>query len=198
MSDSSRSRRFATQRGYNLVEVLVAIAMVGVVTLSVITLFFVARGNVYSGKQMTTATAIGTQAMEDLSNLTLQGVYDAFKVTTATSPAVGTYTIEGVTYTNVLLRSTDASVIASPPADLTQEFVPSTGQGLLTAWRALASTRLSNGSVTVVLFPQQPNTPVLLANGNARAALLRVRVIVRWNEARRRRTAVFDTFKTQR
>ena len=198
MSDCSRSRRLARQRGYNLVEVLVAIAMVGVVTLSVITLFFVARGNVYSGKQMTTATAIATQAMEDLSNLTLQGVYDAFNVATATTPAVGTYTIEGVTYTNVLLRSTASNVVTSPPADISQETTPTGGTGLLTSWRALASSRLANGSVTVVMFPQQPNTPILLANGNARAALLRIRIIVRWNEGRRRRTAVFDTFKTQR
>lgn len=198
MSDCSRSRRLASQSGYNLVEVLVAMAMVGVVTLSVITLFFVARGNVYSGKQMTTATAIGTQAMEDLSNLTLQAVYDSFRVVTATTPTVGTYTIEGVTYTNVLLRSTATDIVATPPADISQEVTPTGGQGLLTAWRALASSRLGDGSVTVILFPQQPNTPVLLANGNARAALLRIRVIVRWNEARRRRTAVFDTFKTQR
>ena len=48
------------QSGYSLVEVLVAIAITAVVLLTVITLFYMGRRNVYSGKQTTQAVSIGT------------------------------------------------------------------------------------------------------------------------------------------
>jgi len=60
------------QAGYNLVEVLLAMAMLGVVTISIFTLFFMGRRNVYSGKQTSQAIAIATEVIEDLQPLNRQ------------------------------------------------------------------------------------------------------------------------------
>src|SRR5207237_889522 len=58
-----------TQSGYSLVEVLIALAITSVVLLTVVTLFYMGRRNVYSGKQMTYAVSVGTRMMEDLSSM---------------------------------------------------------------------------------------------------------------------------------
>lgn len=199
------------QRGYNLVEVLIAMALVGVVTLSILTLFSVARSSIYSGKESTQGLALGTHALEDLSNMTLQNVYDAFAInsTASPTPTLGTYVIDGVTYQNVMLRSTDANIlcceasVTTPqvaPADLQREATPTNGSGLLTLWRTqlLQNRMLQNGSITIVMAPRLPTAPVLNTSGNASAQLLRVRVIVRWQEALRKRSIVLDASKIQR
>jgi len=54
------------QSGYSLIEVLIAIAITSVVLLTVVTLFYMGRRNVYSGKQMTYAVSVGTRVLEDL------------------------------------------------------------------------------------------------------------------------------------
>lgn len=186
--------------GYSLIEVTVATALVGVVTLSVMTLFATGRANVYSGKQTTQAVAVATHAVEDLSSLTIQSVYDAFAITTATSPTPATYTIDATAYTNTLIRSTDPAIVAVPPADLAAEKTPTGGEGLLTRWKQeLARNRgLQKGSITVLLTPTTPATPVLNASGRANTQLLKIRIIVRWSEGPRKRSVVLDTARLQR
>ncbi len=193
-SSTNGHRRF--QAGYNLVEVLLAMAMLGVVSLSIFTLFFMGRRNVYSGKQTSQAIAIGTQVIEDLQPLNRQMLYNgAFGIAgTATG---GAFTIPaaqtgGVTYayTNSNIRSTNAAFIASPPADIATENTP---PGLLARWTALLGTKLTNGSVTVVLTPDKDPTNTPAQYGTAQ--LLRVRVFVRWLESGRRREVVLDTVK---
>lgn len=188
-----------TESGYNLVEVLIAMAMLGVVTMSVMTLFFLARGNVYSGKQMTAAVAAGNQAMEDLSAATVQGVFDMLRVNNTTTSTLGNYTIDGITYSNAIIRSTSSTVIASPPTNIAQEapIPPATTGGILTNWRALVAN-MTNGSVTVILRPRNPQAPLYTATGQANCGVLQIRIIVRWQESGRQRSAVFDTVKTQR
>ena len=75
------------QRGFNLVEVLIAMAITAVVILSVATLFVMGRRNVYAGKQMTAAVAVATRITEDLSHMTHAEVYDKFGL----SPGSGGY-----------------------------------------------------------------------------------------------------------
>ena len=80
MNETTRRR----SAGYNLVEVLIATAIMGVVSLSIFTLFFMGRSNVYSGKQMTQAVAIGTRVMEDISAYNQQNLYaTAFAIAAA-------------------------------------------------------------------------------------------------------------------
>src|SRR5437016_14135078 len=67
-------------RGYSLVEVLIAIAITGVVMLTIVTLCYMGRRNVYSGKQMTYAVSVGTRVMEDLSTMTNTDVLTAFGI----------------------------------------------------------------------------------------------------------------------
>src|SRR5436189_6283317 len=107
-------------RGYSLVEVLIAVAITGTVLLTVVTLFYMGRRNVYSGKQMTYAVSVGTRMLEDLSALTASDVLSNFNVTD-TTPTNGTVTVNGIagtgsgsfTFTNSIGRDTsvcDASV----------------------------------------------------------------------------------------
>lgn len=193
ISSTDRHRR---QAGYNLVEVLLAMAMLGVVSISIFTLFFMGRRNVYSGKQTSQAVAIGTQVLEDLQPLNRLMLYNgAFGI--AGTSSGGPFTIpaaqsggQSYDYTNSNIRSTDAAFIASPPTDITTESTP---PGLLAKWTALLGTKLTNGSVTVVLTPDKDAIHTPPQYGTAQ--LLRVRVFVRWLESGRRREIVLDTVK---
>ena len=51
--------------GYSLVEVLIALAITSIVLLTVVTLFYMGKRNVYSGKQQTYAVSVGTRILED-------------------------------------------------------------------------------------------------------------------------------------
>ena len=102
-------------RGYSLVEMLVAIALTGVVVLSILTLFSLARSNVYAGRQMTHAISVGTRIMEDLSGLPLADVYSAFNITDTTALApvtVAPASLPESTYTDSIVRSTTSLTTA--------------------------------------------------------------------------------------
>src|SRR5436190_12566580 len=74
-----------TKSGYSLVEVLIAMAITSIVLLTVVTLFYMGRRNVYSGKQMTYAVSVGTRVMEDLSTMTTDDLLSNFGITDATT-----------------------------------------------------------------------------------------------------------------
>src|SRR2546428_3873467 len=93
-----------TQSGYSLVEVLIALAITSIVLLTVVTLFYMGRRNVYSGKQMTYAVSVGTRMLEDLSNWVSSDVLSNFNIDDTTATA--TVTVNGVTYASSLLRDT--------------------------------------------------------------------------------------------
>src|SRR5436305_13111068 len=73
-----------TESGYSLVEVLIAMAITSVVLLTVVTLFYMGRRNVYSGKQMTYAVAVGTRVLEDLSTMSADDLLGNFKIDDST------------------------------------------------------------------------------------------------------------------
>ena len=176
------------QSGYNLVEVLLAMAMLGVVTISIFTLFFMGRRNVYSGKQTSQAIAIGTQVLEDLQPLNRQMLYSGAFNLAGTSSGTG-FTIPAVVaggqsyvYTNSAIRSTNTTIIAGAPVDIGTENNP---PGLLAKWTGLLGQKLTNGSVTLVMTPDKDptNTPAQFGNSQ----LIRCRVFVRWLESGRQR-----------
>lgn len=181
MRNAIRSRG---ERGYNLVEVLVAMALLGTVLMSILTLFVFGRRNVYSGKQMTKATSVTTQVLEDLQPLTAANVYKQFTITsttTLTSPKIG-----DVDYTNVIVRST---------ADLSPEFA--TGPKYLTRWKNVldnTASDLKDGKVTLLIIPDDMKT----ANDPTTAAIVRMRVITEWSEGRRKRNVTADVAKFNR
>jgi prepilin-type N-terminal cleavage/methylation domain-containing protein len=175
------SRRL--ERGYNLVEVLIAMALLGTVLMSILTLFVFGRRNVYSGKQLTKATSVTTQVLEDLQPLSLDTLYTNFSIP-ANQALTASTTIAGQTYTNVIIRST---------ADLSKDLA--TGPKYLTRWKALIpASALENGKVTMVLIPDNIKT----AGSPTTAAIMRIRVITEWEEGRRARNVTADVVKFNR
>ena len=194
--------RAQRQRGYNLIELLVAIAILGVILLSVLSLFVFGRRNVYSGKQMTVAIAIGTRALEDLAPLTKSDIYaGVFDIkdtdTGATSVKFGN---PQQTYNNAAVRSTDATTV-SGYADISKQ--KTDGPLFLDKWKdQLQETladgskrpRLYNGAVTLVMMPRaDTNSPPQFGS----ATVMQMRVIVSWTENNRRREVILDSVKAQ-
>jgi prepilin-type N-terminal cleavage/methylation domain-containing protein len=182
--------------GYSLIEVMIAMALLGVVTISVFTLFFMGRRNVYSGKQTSQAIAIGTQVIEDLQPLNRAMLFNGAFGVAATSTG-DAFTIPPLqpgglayAYTGAKIRSTNATIIASPPADIATENTP---PGLLARWNTLLGNKLARGSVTVVMTPEEDptNTPPRFGT----AQIIHARVFVRWVENNRPREVVLDTVK---
>lgn len=191
-----RISRKSSSAGFNLVEVLIAVAILGVVVISIFTLFVMGRRNIYSGKQTSQAIAIGTGVLEDLQpynkEMTYQGAFGIAGNATGsnfTLPRVSG--ISAMSFTNSRIRSTNATIIPSAPGDISTQNTP---PGFLTKWANSLGTKLGPGSsVTVVLTPDQDatNNPAQFATSQ----LLRIRVIVRWTETSRPREAIWDTVK---
>ena len=187
--DSTRGR---FERGFNLVEVLIAMALLGTVLMTILTLFYMGRSNVYSGKQTSVAVSIATHALEDLSPRSKLDVLTAFNAgggTLGTVDIDSTTTMATDTYAGSIMR------LSTIPNDV--DATKNDPRGLLKAWSDSATGRLSKPLVAIVMTPQKPYPvadPVSLAN----ATIMRVRVIVRWNEGRRRREVIVDTAKTAR
>jgi prepilin-type N-terminal cleavage/methylation domain-containing protein len=177
------------QQGYNLVEVLVAMAVLGSVILSVVGLFYLGRRNVYSGKQLTFANSIGTQVMEDLSSLTMTSLYAAFVIDDTTT--LTSHTVNGIAYPASIVRTT-SSISAS-----TEQNPP----GFLTRWLTAINSpnRLQDPVVTVIMTPTLPSAVLTSTTPKFPApAIMRIRVVISWNEGKRSRSITLDTVKTQR
>ena len=180
----------SNERGYNLVEVLVAMAILGSVLLSIVALFYFGKTNVYSGKQLTLANSVGTQIMEDLSSLNMLALYAAFKIDSTTT--LVNVTVNNVTYANSFQRDTlndTATTQATPPAYLTK-------------WKNIlgtGNTKMKDAKATLIFTPDKPASIMTGATPDRPAAgFMRIRVVVSWSEAIRTRSVVFDTVKTNR
>ena len=173
------------QSGYSLIEVLIAMALLGTVLMSIITLFYFGRRNVYSGRQQTKITAVGTRVMEDLANMTADDVRANFNVPEGATLASTCATINGVAYTNCIARSTATFVTADDPAKF------------LTRWKDLLGSAtagqrtFSQPVVTLIVKPVDSSA----TSGD----FIRVRTILQWKEgASRTRYSVYDASKIQR
>lgn len=179
------SRTHNRSRGYSLVEVLIAMALLGVVVMSIMGMFTFARRNVYSGKQMTQAVSVAQGVLEDLQQMKKSHVLDAFEVPAGAGASVA---FNGTTYTNSILRTTAS--ISSTTNDATYDF--------LNKWNNLIvnNNKFKNGRVTLILTPEADatNSPAQFAT----ATVLRMRVFVTWSEATRNRQIVLDSVKVER
>lgn len=192
-NDYERPRR-TSERGYNLVEVLIAMTLTGIVMVSIMTLFFMGRKNVYSGKQMTNAVAVGTRVMEDLASLSKSDIYNGLFAITDTSTGYGTVLKLGhpqVTYTNCRIRSTDSTVGSPTATDVSTMSTGTNPPDMLTKWKAQLGTNLANGSVTLILVPT--NDPTNSPAQFKTAQVLQVRVLIQWDEEQRSRELILDT-----
>ena len=190
------------QQGYSLIEVIVAMGILSSVLLGVITLFVLARRNVYSGKQMTHAISVGTRIMEDISSMTVTNIYSNFNV--ASNATLGTVTIAPTSlpdssYGGSVVRSTTSvsagtSCTSSPVIAFTNDT-----NGYLNRWycQMINSTnQLPNSSISIVITPRLPSPSGTVTPGNATA--VRIRAIIRWHEGMRPRQVVMDTVKIRR
>jgi len=178
------------ERGFNLVEVMIAMAVMGTVMMSILTLFFLSQRNVYSGKQMTQAVAVGTRILEDLSTMTEDVVYSNFGITNAT-PRVTDRSLFGVVHPGesalITINTTTTYTTANDPG------------GYFARWQALMNTnRFADGKIYFILTPTNQVTPVVPNSFFTTAQFLRIKGIVEWNEATRTRRASFDTAKSKR
>ncbi len=195
-------RNIRNQRGFNLVEMIVATAILGTVALSVASLFVMGRRNVYSGKEMTAAVSMTTRVAEDLSGMTLDDIYTAFGIVKDdTAIGGGTITVDNTppknnldqnTYTSSFIRRTSDTLVTTAGGN-------DTG-GFLTRWKNEMDQNLkfANGVVSVVITPRNRNpltAPSITLNN---ATVVRIRTIVRWTEDNRPRQLIVDTLKTNR
>ena len=178
--------------GYSLVEVLIALAITSIVLLTVVTLFYMGRRNVYSGKQMTYAVSVGTRVLEDLSSLSAPDLTTAFAIDDTT--VQGPVTVQGITYASSAARDTAGCTGSGSPVVYTCTNDPN---GYLAAWKGLITeSKLANAKAGLIFTPRaatDANKPW------TSATFLKVRAYVQWDEAQnRRRIAFFDTTKVNR
>jgi type II secretory pathway pseudopilin PulG len=172
------------EKGYSLVEVLIAATITGVVMMSIFTVITLAQRNVKSGKQLTAANAVATRVLEDLSLMSATDVILNFGLDNSTplntNPEIGE-----VEYAGGVLRDTDATIDDSVD--------PS---GYLERWKTLLPTEtFRRGRVVLVITPATPldtDEPVTTAQ------VIRVRGFVEWSEGVRRRRISFESSKLQR
>jgi prepilin-type N-terminal cleavage/methylation domain-containing protein len=184
-----------SQRGFNLVEVLVAMAITAVVIISVATLFVMGRRNVYAGKQVTAAVAVATRITEDLSHMTHGEVYDKFGLAPSSGYAGATLTasktVEGTSYTNCVLRTN------ADAADANKDKAK-----LLDSWLKLMQPKFTNPQITMIFMPRlNPADPATDTGVVPTSNLLQIRVVLTWDETvsnKRHRSLIVDAVKTQR
>jgi prepilin-type N-terminal cleavage/methylation domain-containing protein len=180
--------------GYSLVEVLIALAITSVVLLTVVTLFYMGKRNVYSGKQQSYAVSVGTRILEDLSNLTAADVLDDFTIIDTT--ALGSVTVQGTTYADSFQRTTTTCTAAGSPPPAFTCTGDKTDVYLLSNWKGLIDPAKLQDAVVGIIFT--PTSPADATKKWTTARFIKMRVYIQWNEAQRRRIAYFDTTTVNR
>lgn len=193
MRSDIHSDRGRSERGFNLVEVLIAMALLGTVLMTILTLFYMGRRNVYSGKQTSVAVSIASHAMEDLSARSKLDVLTAFKANA--SALVDDIDIDSTT--NMATDEYDGSIVRLSTNADDIDVTKNDPKGLLKKWSDEAKARLGQSLVAVVLTPQKPY-PVADPLTAANATAMRVRILVRWSEGQRRREVILDSAKAAR
>lgn len=172
------------ERGYNLVEVLIAMALLGTVLMSIMGLFYYGRRNVYSGKEMTEATALGTHVLEDINTMTKAALIAAFALPTNIAGTTINAPLGGGTYAGSFERDTQNITTTTDP------------NGFMARWQGemVADNKFQNGKITIIFTPDKD--PVNGANPQlGTSSVVRVRVFVTWGEAVRQRQVVLDSVK---
>lgn len=181
-----------SERGYNLIEVLIAMAILGTVIISIFGLFLAGQRNIYSGKQMTQAVSLANRIEEDISQFSKDSLYAAFGVDVGTT-TLGTVDLQPGEnlpkddYTNAIARSTDSFTTAQDPS------------GFLQRWADAfdADSKLAFGRAHIVLLPRDRDTSggSVTETANIDGEIVRYRIIVRWSENTRPRQVVLDGIK---
>ncbi|MFQ5719500.1 MAG: prepilin-type N-terminal cleavage/methylation domain-containing protein [Acidobacteriota bacterium] len=111
------------QRGFSMIEVLVALGLLGAVLIAITSLFILGGQRVRQGRERTEALSVATHLMETLDNMSYRGLYSNF--TTASDPgaAAGPQVIDSRT----------------------------NAEALTLGWQALIDSKLDNGYAQVTI-----------------------------------------------
>ena len=92
-------RRHNRQQGFSLVEVSLAIGLLGAVLVSISSLFIIGGQRVRQGRERTEALSIGTHVMETLNQMSYRGLYTNFSAASNPGAATGPIVIDSRTTT---------------------------------------------------------------------------------------------------
>lgn len=198
------------EEGFSLVEVLIALAITSVVLLTIVTLFYMGRRNVYSGKQMTMAASVGTRVLEDLSSLTADDLRTAFAIDDNTTlgnvtlpglpPAVSTDTT--YTVTDSIKRSTSGCTWTTPASGSPYYACSNDSNKLLGHWLEMVSPNnqpnatLAKPEIGLIITPRSPSDA---SKPISTCRFYKIRAYISWdNGPAHRRYAFFDTTRVNR
>jgi len=178
-----------SERGFNLVEVLIAMAVTAMVVVSVATLFYLGRQNVYDAKQVTAATAVVTRIEEDLSHMTRAEVYTFFNLA---GTSIGKNWVGATKYDNSIVRDSNVA------DDI--DVAKNDKAGYLKTWVGLMpKDRFVNGRIRLVFMPRLDTVDPKTDTGTtAKSNVLQIRGVIEWTEGLRTRSYVIDAVKTVR
>jgi Tfp pilus assembly protein PilV len=170
---------FRGEAGFSLIEVLAAAALLLGVLLAIMGMFVYGGRSVNSGKMMTRATSLATDCLEEFRKFGFQQTYQVIE----DAGAPGTDT-----------RYTWNSKTGTPNAPADAQYL-----AILNAWKTQVESALPQGEMTITVRGVQDlgngtSDPTELNFTNAR--LLQVVVSVKWKQAKRNRSVVFETFKS--
>jgi len=157
------------RKGYNLIEVLIAMALLSWVVLVISGLFIYGQKGVYSGKIQTKAVAIGQKVYEDLKNLPgYDQKYLVFEAVKGTATKSTTYT---ATYTN-----------PHTSGDIMWQVVE--------GWKQVLADMGPAAQIEATLTPLIPITGGSATFGNGFFVHYHIRIT--WSEGLRNRNVTFD------
>jgi prepilin-type N-terminal cleavage/methylation domain-containing protein len=195
------------QEGYNLIEVLIAVALLATVLVAIISLFVLGGRYVKSGKELSKATALGIDAMEEMRNLPFAEVYRVIN---------GGCDLSTMTWSTHVRSGSSIPYGVPARTDYRGRTIPNSGWTWLTE---NASAAEDYGDVLVGWYNQTEEqfggglegaTVVKVDGFNdiaagktwgdgdtnfCQARYIRVRVRVEWQEGPRKRDVVFETLK---
>lgn len=170
-----------SERGYSLIEVLAAAALLLGVLLAIMGMFVYGGKSVNSGKLMTKATSISDDILEEYRDLSFAQHY--LLLNDAGNTAVDKhYTWNSKTNTpNYPTDTGYRAILTGWKNQVEQELPKGTGEVTITV-RGLADLGTASADPVEATF--------------ATAKVLQVVVTVRWKESKRARSVVFETFRS--
>lgn len=153
------------RKGYNLIEVLVAIALLAWVVLVVAGLFIWGQRGIYSGKQQTKAVALGQKIYEDLNSLEFPNKYAIFQATDGQSSKTITY----------------KTTSANPFSDTNQPVL----FAIFNTWINSLKDLSENSKIICTLTPKRPKSGTTATFGNC--LFIQYDLIIEWTQLQRTR-----------
>jgi prepilin-type N-terminal cleavage/methylation domain-containing protein len=167
------------ERGFSLVELLAATAILGTVLVSICALYVMAQKQVKAARLTTVAATIGEDVLEDLRGMQ-RGAIRLLLDTPSTQQAGSWSSLEA-----------DPAYATLPEANALAF------QAVLDAWRERVEEELPQGNVVLVAeaFRDRPTSGSAGTSTFSEARFLRLEVSVAWSDAGRIRRVTYNQFK---